>query len=163
MAFLIYLATIWYVADLSSSREPDRLPEMTRHLWLLCMIFTVGLGSMLVIKSYTSTLYAETVAQRVNARLNYMVVISNALWLLLPGLGLIYLGIWLDDLITANRYALAKFLRFGFNHPPFILEIIAVGTIVLSATILVISIFLNFVLLPRFIAHQVRKLKRKKT
>ncbi|MFA3790260.1 hypothetical protein AB6T38_04010 [Aliiglaciecola sp. SL4] len=161
LAFIIYLVTIWYVADLSSSRDPERLPEMTRHLWLLSMILTVGLGSLFVIKSFTSTLCVETIAQRVNASLNYIKVISIALKQLLLGLGLIYLGIWLDDLITANRYDIAQFFRFGFSHPPLLLQIITTGIIVLCGTLLVASILLNFVLLPKVINHQVRKLKHK--
>lgn len=154
----IYFGVIAFVTDFDGEIEPTELTEMTQQVWLMAMLFTFGIGTLFIANSFVNVVYLYALAKEIGAKVNAFNVITSCIRRLLIGAVFTYCGIWLDTLIQANKTEIARYMRFGFDYTPGIIEIIANGLIMLVAVIMAFA-FMGMFFLPRLAPKHAEELK----
>ena len=136
-----YFGVIYYTGDFTGEYNPSELQEMARHLWLLSTVFCFGLGAFFFVNACVLSIYVDRLAKFAGRNVRTFNIISKCLRRLLIAAFFGYLGIWLSNLIVENDNSIAKALRFGFDTTPFLVQMLAIGLILLVGAVISIAIF----------------------
>jgi hypothetical protein len=115
------------------------LVGLSRHIWVLAMELTVGVGAVFFIGSFASVIWHFIFVRALGAKSNFTKANSIFVFSLSISILLFMFGKWLTLLITNNAVAVSEFVSFNIYPPPFLIRF------ALDIVIAIVGIFLMVV------------------
>ena len=145
---VVYFGVFGFVTDFDGEQSPDELTEMSIQVWLFSMVLTFGIGACLILRSLMNALVIESVRRLLTTSKVAYLALMTCLFPMAIGLFFIYLGFWFDELIKTHESQISKFMRFGFDATPGLIEMAANGVIVFVAIFFAFICYSMLCILP---------------
>ncbi|MBE0357352.1 hypothetical protein [Pseudoalteromonas phenolica] len=121
--------------------DPDEanLWGMSKQVWLVAMVLSAGFGGIFFVSSLSFIVWVQLIARNLKTKVSILKLSVFSVISLSISLVLLLLGKYLDWLIHHNSLLIAKFMRFGFETTPFLIEM-AINFLILCIAIFLLQI-----------------------
>lgn len=146
ISIFVYLGT--------DSYDPDELNlwGMSKQVWFVAMVLSAGIGATFFVASLSFIVWIQLIARNLKSKVSTIKLFIFSAISLSVSILFFLMGKYLDWLIHHNSLSIAKFMRFGFETTPFLIE--------MATNFIIVCIAMFLLQIAMFVASVPFKAKR---